>query len=565
MEYVSHVLVMVCLYSILATSFNLLIGYGGIFALAHATFYAAGAYTCAILGTKLGIGFPFTIVAGAVVTAAIGILVAFPAMRVGSHYLVVITLALQAIMVDFLLNTKPLTGGPDGITGIPPVQLFGYVLNNPVRFLPLAAVAAVVCVLVARRMGASPFGRALRAMRENEAAAQAIGKNLLYMKLAVFAMSAGLAAVAGALVAHYITFVNPESFTIEETILILAMVILGGMGNLWGSLAGAAILVILPELLKFVHLPTDIADMVRQVIYGVILILILRVRPQGLFAETGFQAPVSVEPAPRRVANDEALTAASGPAGEVVVSGRDLSKNFGGIIAVSQLNLELRRGMIIGLIGPNGAGKTTAFNLISGFLRPTGGSILFRGRDVVRLKPHEIVRAGMARSFQDLKLFTRLSVVENLMVSLPNQPGENLFNVYFRPWLVRRAEQENLRRALEIAAFVGLGGKADETAANLSYAEEKLLVIARLLATEAEVLLLDEPLSGLDTFTVEQICRVIRELAKTNKAICIIEHNLDVIREVCDEIVFLDEGRVLTKGPPDDLMRDRELAERYFG
>ena len=565
MEYVSHVLVMVCLYSILATSFNLLIGYGGIFALAHATFYAAGAYVCAILGTKLGIGFPFTILAGAVVTAALGILIAFPAMRVGSHYLVVITLALQAIMVDFLMNTKPLTGGPDGISGIPPVQIFGYVLNNPVRFLPLAAVAAVICILIARRMGASPFGRALRAMRENEAAAQAIGKNLLYMKLSVFAMSAGLAAVAGALVAHYITFVNPESFTIEETILILAMVILGGMGNLWGSLVGAAILVILPEVLKFVHLPTDIADMVRQVIYGVILIVILRVRPQGLFAETGFHASVSVDPAPRRVANDEAVTAAEGPAGEVVVSGRDLSKAFGGIVAVRQLDLDLRRGMIIGLIGPNGAGKTTAFNLISGFLRPSGGSILFRGRDVTRLRPHEIVRAGMARSFQDLKLFTKLSVVENLMVSLPNQPGESLFNVYFRPWLVRRAEQENLRRALEIAAFVGLGARADETAANLSYAEEKLLVIARLLATEAEVLLLDEPLSGLDTFTVEQICRVIRELAKTNKAICIIEHNLDVIREVCDEIVFLDEGRVLTKGPPDDLMRDRELAERYFG
>lgn len=564
MEYMSHVLVMVCLYSILATSFNLLIGYGGIFALAHATFYAAGAYTCAILGTKLGIGFPSTIIAGAIVTSMFGILVAFPAMRVGSHYLVVITLALQAIMIDFLLNTKPLTGGPDGITGIPPVRIFGWALDNPMRFLPLAAFAAVVCILIARRMGASPFGRALRAMRENEVAAQAVGKNLLYMKLTVFAMSAGLAAVAGSLVAHYITFVNPESFTIEETILILAMVILGGMGNLWGSLAGAAILVILPEMLKFVALPMDIADMVRQVIYGLILIIILRMRPQGLFAETGFQAPISVEAAPRRVANYEALSTAGEP-GEVVVSGRDLSKNFGGIVAIRKLDLELRCGQIIGLIGPNGAGKTTAFNLISGFLSPSSGSILFRGRDITRLKPHEIVRAGMARSFQDLRLFTRLSVVENLMVSLPNQPGENLFNVYFRPWLVRRAEKENLGRALEIAAFVGLGAKVDETAANLSYAEEKLLVIARLLATEAEVLLLDEPLSGLDTFTVERICRVIRDLAKINKAICIIEHNLDIIREVCDEIVFLDEGRVLTKGPPNDLMRDRELAERYFG
>lgn len=227
MEYLAHILVMVCLYGILATSFNLLIGFGGIFALAHATFYASGAYAAGILATKLGIGFPLTLLAGVVVTAAIGLLVAFPAMRVGSHYLVVITLALQAITIDVLMNSKPLTGGPDGIPGIPPVSLFGMALTSPVTFLPLAAVMAALCCAVAWRLGASPFGRSLRAMRENEAAAQAVGKNLVRMKLVVFAMSAGLASVAGTLVAHYIAFVNPESFTIEETILILAMVILG--------------------------------------------------------------------------------------------------------------------------------------------------------------------------------------------------------------------------------------------------------------------------------------------------------------------------------------------------
>lgn len=566
MEYLAHVLVMVCLYGILATSFNLLIGFGGIFALAHATFYASGAYAAGILATKLGIGFPFTMLAGMAVTAAIGLLVAFPAMRVGSHYLVVVTLALQAITIDVLMNSKPITGGPDGIGGIPPVSLFGTALNNPVAFLPLAAVMAALCCAVAWRLGASPFGRSLRAMRENEAAAQAVGKNLVRMKLVVFALSAGLASVAGSLVAHYIAFVNPESFTIEETILILAMVILGGMGNLWGSLAGAAILVLLPEGLKFVHVPGDIADMVRQVIYGVVLIVILRLRPEGLFPETVFRPPTGAV-LPTVPANGPAstLVRAEGTPGEVVVSAKALAKSFGGIKAVKDLTIDLRRGQIVGLIGPNGAGKTTAFNLLSGFLRPTSGTILYRGRDLTVLKPHEVVAAGLARSFQDLKLFTRLSVAENILVSLPKQPGDRLFDVYLRPGRVRRAERENVARALEIASFVGLLAKADEVAANLSYAEEKLLVIARLLATRADVLLLDEPLSGLDTGTVERICGVLRDLARANKAICIIEHNLEVIRGVCDEIVFIDEGRVLTKGPPDTLMRDRELAERYFG
>ncbi|MFC5357750.1 ABC transporter permease subunit [Azospirillum himalayense] len=567
MEYLAHILVMVCLYGILATSFNLLIGFGGIFALAHATFYASGAYAAGILATKLGIGFPLTLLAGMVVTAVLGLLVAFPAMRVGSHYLVVITLALQAITIDVLMNSKPLTGGPDGIAGIPPVSLFGTALTSPVSFLPLAAVMAALCCAVAWRLGASPFGRSLRAMRENEAAAQAVGKNLVRMKLVVFAMSAGLASVAGSLVAHYIAFVNPESFTIEETILILAMVILGGMGNLWGSLAGAAILVLLPEGLKFVHVPGDIADMVRQVIYGVVLIVILRLRPEGLFPETVFRTPTGAarSSVPANGPLSGAVERAGGTPGEVVVSATSLSKHFGGIQAVKDLTIDLKRGEIVGLIGPNGAGKTTAFNLLSGFLRPTGGTILYRGRDVTTLKPHEVVAAGLARSFQDLKLFTKLTVVENILVSLPAQPGDRPLDVYFRPGLVRRADRENVARALEIASFVGLLAKADETAANLSYAEEKLLVIARLLATGADVLLLDEPLSGLDTVTVERICGVIRDLARANKAVCIIEHNLEVIRGVCDEIVFIDEGRVLTKGPPDTLMRDRELAERYFG
>ena len=564
MEYLFHVLVMLCLYAILASSFNLLIGFAGLFALSHAAFYAFGAYAVAILTTHYGVPFPWPLIAGVVLTGLMGALVAIPAMRIGGHYLVIVTLALQVIVLAVLLNGGHFTGGPDGIAGIPKIELFGIAFDSPHSFLPVALLAAALCIAVCWRIATSPFGRALKAMRENEAATQAVGKNVVYMKVTVFAVSAALAAVAGALLAHYISFVGVESFTIDETIYILAMVILGGTGNLWGSVLGAAILVILPELLKFLALPPDIADKMRQIIYGLILILILLLRPQGVLGERSTAPRLALREARDAHADEEIGALAGARRGEVTVEGRSLARSFGGIVAVRSFDIDLRSGIITGLIGPNGAGKTTAFNMLTGFLRPDSGSISFRGRPVVGLKPHEIVRAGMARSFQDLKLFTRMSVLENVLVSLPHQSGDSIAAVFLRPGQVRREEEANLHRAMEVLRFVKLDAKAHELAENLSYAEEKLLVIARLLATGAEVLLFDEPLSGLDPNTLEEIFPIVRRLAENGKTVCIIEHNLDVIRGLCDTVVFLDEGKNIAAGTPDALISDPQLAERYF-
>ena len=564
MDYLIHILVMTCLYVILTSSFNLLIGFAGLFALAHAGFYALGAYTTAILATEFGLAFPIPLLIGAVLTAAVGAFVALPALRIGGHYLVIITLAFQVILLAILLNWKSLTGGPDGIAGVPQVDLFGMRISNAAEFLPLAFVMAVICFWICWRLGASPFGRALKAMRENEMAALSVGKNIVMMKVVVFMIASALAAVAGALYARYVTFVGVDDFDIEETIYILAMVILGGTANLWGSLAGATLLVVLPELLKFLDLPPDVADKSRLIIYGLLLIIILRVRPEGLIPE-------------RETASIRSLGAKIGAAlpttatisrqideGRTTVVGRSLAKRFGGIVAVDDFDIELQAGRITGLIGPNGAGKTTAFNLITGFLKPTAGAIEFRGRPITGLAPHQLVRSGMARSFQDLKLFTRLTVLENVMVALPRQSGDNVLSVYFRPGTVKREEQSNFAEAMRVLEFVGLQDKADEKAINLSYAEEKLLVVARLLATGAEVLLFDEPLSGLDPTTLEEVFPVIRQLAEEGKTVCIIEHNLDVIKGLCDHVVFLDEGRGIASGTPDELLADPALAERYF-
>jgi len=567
MDYLVHIAVMACLYVILTASFNLLVGYAGLFALAHAGFYAFGAYTVAILATEFGLPFPIPLLIGAGLTAVVGAFVALPALRIGGHYLVIITLAFQVIVLAILLNSKPLTGGPDGIAGIPQIDLFGWRLEQAIDFLPLAIVMAGLCLWICWRLANSPFGRALRAMREDELAAEGVGKNIIYMKVMVFMIAAGLAAAAGGLFARYVTFVGVESFGVDETIYILAMVILGGTANIWGSLVGAIVLVVLPELLKFLDLPPDIADKSRQILYGLMLIIILRVRPQGLLPErvtisTRHLSDVAEALTPQTTT--EAMAPAVSAPGTVTVSGQQLWKNFGGIVAVSGFDIELQAGKITGLIGPNGAGKTTAFNLITGFVKPTSGTIELRGQPVTGLKPHQLVHAGMARSFQDLKLFTSMTVLENVIVALPRQSGDSVGAVFLRPGQIRREEAENYAKAMDVLAFVGLQAKADERAEDLSYAEEKLLVVARLLATGAEVLLFDEPLSGLDPATLQEIFPVIRRLAEQGKTVCIIEHNLDVIKGLCDWVVFLDEGHGIAEGAPDQLLRDPVLAERYF-
>ncbi|MGM0584057.1 MAG: ABC transporter permease subunit [Pseudomonadota bacterium] len=567
MEYLLHIAVMLSLYAILATSFNLLIGFAGLFALSHAAFYALGAYVTAILTVTLGLPFPLPLIAAVVFTAVMSALIAVPALRISGHYLVVISLAMQIIVLEVILNWKGLTGGTDGISGVPAYDLLGLMrLDTPDRFLIAALPAAAICFWFSWRLTRSPFGRALRAMRENEAAAQAVGKNILFMKVTVFALAAGLAAVAGGLFARYFTYVGVDSFTIDETIYILAMVILGGTGNLWGSVVGAAILVIAPELLKFLPLPVDIADKMRLIAYGVVLMVILLFRPQGLLPEPrGRRAMfVPVEAEKEESDAEKLFEGDSGAKGEVVMEGRNLRKQFGGITAIDDFSIELKRGVITGLLGPNGAGKTTAFNLLTGFLQPTAGEIILRGQPIGNAKPHELVGRGVARSFQDLRLFTRMTVIENVIVALPNQTGDRVLPLYLRPGRVRAEERANAARAMEILRFVELDEKAHETAEDLSYAEEKLLVVARLLATGAEVLLFDEPMSGLDKNTLEEVFPVIRKLAENGKTICIIEHNLDVIKELCDVVWFLDEGRAMATGTPEELMNDPELAERYF-
>jgi branched-chain amino acid transport system permease protein len=562
-----HVLNMILLFSILGISLNLLLGYGGLVSMSHAAFFGVGAYAAALTARHLGWAFPLTLLGAVVLTAAVAGLVTLPALRVRGEYLILLTLAFQMVLYELMLSWIDLTAGRTGISGIPRPRLFGRVLVTPTQFLPLIALCAAGAFAVAWRVAESPFGRVLKAMRDDERATLAIGKSVLRYKVAVFCLSGGLAGVAAALFAHYQAFINPFSFTLDRSIFLVALVVLGGTANLVGTLVGALVFVGLPELLRFLQARQEIVDALRDLVFGALLMLFMRFRPEGLVPEHG-RPRRNGRGAPEFAGAAVPSTAgrrAAGTDDEIALTAEGLHKHFGGIAAADGLSLRLPRGKITALVGPNGAGKTTVFNLLTGILPPDGGRVVLHGEDITRLPAWRAVRAGLARTFQDVRLFERMTVLDNVLAGIPAQPGERLGPLFLAPWRTAAAERRNRARALAYLAFVGLADRAHEVAASLAFGEQKLVALARLVATEADVLLLDEPASGVDLQWVHRILDLIRQLAASGKTVCLVEHNLEVVTAVADRAYFMEAGRIIAEGRPDELMTNPRLGEIYFG
>ncbi len=574
MDYVVNILVFVLIYAVLVQSLNLIMGYVGVISMGHAVFSAIGAYTAALISVHLGYNFLIGMAAGFLLAAVIGALLAIPSLRVRDEYLIVFTVGFQMVAYEFMLTARAITEGQGGIPNIPTPRLFGFEFNTPLRFLPLAFVTGLVCFSVVWRLVHSPFGRVLKAIREDESACRALGKNTLKFKVLVFALGGGIAAIAGSSMAYFVTFVSPVSFSIEISIFIIVMVILGGEANFWGPLVGAAILVGLPEVLRFVPGAAGVVDVLREIFYGLILMFMMIFRPQGILPEYATQAIEYEIPADLPVdgtgggVDDKGNLSLPGKKAisTPILEIKGLSKSFGGLQAVKDASLILSSGRVTGLIGPNGCGKTTIFNLITGFLDADSGEVYIRGKEITGRAPHKLMNDGLVRSWQDIRAFKDMTVLDNVQVARPRQSGEKILSLFFSPWQVTLEERENYGKALGYLKMVGLLDKAGHLAGNLSTAEQKLVVLARLMATECPVLLLDEPTSALDPESVERIIKLIRNIAKQGqKTILLIEHNLDVVRGLVEEAYFMGEGRVLAKGDPASLMADPRLAEVYFG
>jgi branched-chain amino acid transport system permease protein len=615
-DYYADIAVQILFLIMLGASLNLLMGYAGELSMAHATFYGVGAYTAGLLtlpvateaiaaassrGVAGGAGWdigPALLVAIGV-SFVVALLLALPALsRVRGEYLVLLTLAFQTVANQLMGSADSVTGGAYGLTPIPPAELFGLSLGVPTQAFWLLLPCALIVVAVCFGIGESPFGRLLKGLREQELAVKAVGKDTVVPKLVVFGLAAGIAGFAGALNASYYQFIAPGTYDLNLSILVIAIVIIGGVSNLTGTIVGAILLGSLRPILQ--EVAGDNAIAWQAVVYGLLLVLIIRFRPLGLVPEgtsilrlfrrrplepaiagasSGTAGPAAASipeppaapaPAPTSSASSD-TTALVVPERPVVADGspvlevRNLSKRFRGLQAVDDVSFDLERGKITALIGPNGAGKTTIFNLLTRVITPDTGTVTLNGEDISALSPHRIAKRGMARSFQDGRLFERLTAVENVMLAVPGNSGENLALLATRPLHCRTRDREARELALEALGFVGMREKAGITVADLSFGDQKLVAIARLLATECDVLLLDEPTSGVDPGAVEGVIDVVRGLRDAGKTVCLVEHSVHMVGQLADRGIFLDQGRKLAEGTLDELMGQKHLTEIYFG
>jgi ABC-type branched-subunit amino acid transport system ATPase component/ABC-type branched-subunit amino acid transport system permease subunit len=632
MIYISHLINLVAIYAILAMSLNLLLGYSGLVSLAQAAFFGIGAYASALVLINFGVNYFVALPIAILISMLISGLISVPALRTRSDYLVLLTLGFQMIIFGLLMTQRNLTRGLMGLSHIPRPEIFGIQLTSAPEYLPLTVGAAILCFLLLRHITTSPFGRLLKAMREDEDLSLSFGKNTMGLKIRAFVVAGGIAAVGGSLFASYTTFLTPLYFKTDTSILLIAMVALGGLANLYGSIVGAFLLVVIPEALTFLASGIKIGFIeisgyelggpLQAIVYGLLLILFMRFRPQGIIPEysrfrpggSDASKPESESPAKgvatvnllnpslatvTESSGDRAIGAMAlvgrpaGPEGvavneveerhasglpsvkaragagegnhEALLTTRGVSKHFGGLKAVDRLDLELKAHQITALIGSNGAGKTTSFNLITGFITPDSGQVIQRGTPITGLAPYRIARRGVVRSWQGARVFNGLSVLDNVLTARPNQKGESLLHLVLRPRSVRAEEAQNRQVALRCLTFVGLEKKAPLLAGELAFAEQKMLQIACLLATEAEVLLLDEPVSGVDPNWIRHLTRLLKELVAQGKTICVIEHNLDVVKDLADYAFFLDQGHVVAADTPSALMSDPKLVDLYFG
>ncbi|MBB3237180.1 ABC transporter permease subunit [Phyllobacterium endophyticum] len=574
----------------LSVSLNILLGFAGQMSMATAAFYGLGAYTCAVL-TSQGASLtgeslfapqlPFLggFLGAVVVTFFAGLAVAAPAARrVKGDYLILLTLAFHFLFITVTSTWVDLTGGPNGIM-LPPLSLLGFEIKTTDQAFWLAFAWAVIATIICWKIGGSPFGRLLRGIREDEIALHALGKPTVWPKSLTFGITAAIAGATGAVSAAYMQFVAPTTYSLDLAILVAACVALGGAGNILGSvLAAIAIGSLRPILENTGLLSSDTAVPWQTVIYGAILVLGMVFRPAGLLPE-GFSfrrrgnyyksvpgdnviamaGHSYIEPSgARRVKTPK-------PVSEVVVEVRDLTKSFGGLQATRDVSFKLRKGEIVALIGPNGAGKSTIFNQMTGAIRPDRGDVLLRGQSVLGADPVKVAKLGMARYFQHVRILEGMTAIDNVALGVPGQTGEALSRVFLTPSAVAKREREVQAEARKHLKDVGADGYADQIARDLAFGQQKLIAFARLLATGADVLLLDEPTSGVDPRSAQQIIELVRELAASGKTICIVEHSLHVVSELADRIVFMDAGAVVGEGTVEEITGRADLVELYFG
>jgi branched-chain amino acid transport system permease protein len=538
---------------VLAVSWNILSGYSGYFSFGHGAFFGAGMYTTATLTTRAGVPFLWTLPAAALVAAAFGIAlgtVVFRVRRLRGELFALLTLAVTFVLATVVLNT-PIDGGPGLYLSAVPLPAIGPSPSS--TFYLLALALALAALWIAREIHRSRLGTGLFAIHDDEDVAEVLGVPTYRYKLAAFGVSCGLAGVAGGIQAMFISYVTVgETFSIALPLYVVLMSVLGGSRHWFGPAVGAAFV----TGLLYAFTAGEYAVAGRAAV-GLILILVILFLPEGIFGEAvGRLKRRRASAFPAVDAADIAAPAAAvvgeGAAGETLLEARGLSKAFRGVQALDQVDLEVRRGEILGLVGPNGSGKSTLINVVSGHFRPESGRILFAGRDLAALDAHRIARTGLARTYQIPRPFAHLSVLAN--VALPAMFGRDA---------LKRADAE--REARRWLAFTGLASKATSLPGELNLHQRKFLELARALASRPSLLLLDEVLSGLTHAEIGEAIRLIRSIRAQGATIVFVEHIIRAVMELTDRVVVLSSGRVIAQGDPRGVMRDPAVVTAYLG
>jgi branched-chain amino acid transport system permease protein len=548
--------------ALVAMGLVLLTGVGGLTSFGQAAFCGFGAYTTAVLTTAYGISPWLTLPASLVVSGIAAVVLGVVTVRLSGHYLPLGTIA-WGIGLFYLFSKLEFLGRNDGVTGIPPLSIGSLRMIDPGTIYFAIWIAVLISALLTMNLLDSRTGRAIRALRRGHIAAEAFGVQTPRAKLLVFIHAAVLAGLSGWLYAHFERAVNPTPFGAQAGIEYLFVAVVGGAGYVWGGVLGAAIVVILKEILQS-YLPYLFhgEGQLETIVFGILLVALVQLAPSGVWPWLTARLPFTL----RRMRPDTSLTLPArerAAVPEVLLQIDRARKQFGGVIAVNDVSFDVQAREIVALIGPNGAGKSTTFNLITGVLTSSGGKISVLGRNIDNAPPQQIAKLGIARTFQHVKLVPDMSVLENVAIGAHLRGHAGAIASMLR--LDRADEAKLLAEAARQIERVGLSDQIDQLAGSLSLGQQRIVEIARALCVDPMLLLLDEPAAGLRHMEKQALAKLLRQLRDGGMSVLLVEHDMGFVMNLADRVVVLDFGTKIAEGTPDAIKRNPEVIKAYLG